>query len=58
MGEARTEADVRRRYKALARTLDERQRRLWAAAEAKTAGRRGISLVHRATGLARSTIRR
>jgi hypothetical protein len=58
MEAARTEADIRRRFKAVGQTLDERQRRLWAAAEAKTAGKRGIGLVHRATGLARSTIRR
>jgi hypothetical protein len=36
--------------------LDERRRRQWAAAEAREAGYGGVSLVARATGLARSTI--
>jgi len=37
-------------------SLDERQLRLWAATEAKTAGYGGVSLVSRISGLARSTI--
>jgi hypothetical protein len=36
--------------------LDERRRRQWAAAEAREAGYGGVSVVARATGLARSTI--
>jgi hypothetical protein len=36
--------------------LDERRRRQWAAAEAREAGYGGVSLVTRATGLARLTI--
>lgn len=36
--------------------LDERSRRLWAAAEAKALGRGGISLVSKATGLSRTTV--
>ena len=36
--------------------LDERRRRQWAAAEARDIGYGGVSLVARATGLARSTI--
>lgn len=36
--------------------LDERGRRLWAAAEAKALGHGGISLVSKATGLSRTTI--
>lgn len=36
--------------------MNERQRRLWAAAEAKAIGRGGIAAVARATGLARNTI--
>lgn len=36
--------------------FDERSRRLWAAAEALAAGRGGVTAVHRATGIARSTI--
>jgi hypothetical protein len=37
--------------------LDERQRRLWAAAEALSLGRGGISTVSAATGISRTTIR-
>ncbi|MCA1678343.1 MAG: ISAzo13 family transposase, partial [Actinobacteria bacterium] len=45
------------RFRALAGTLDERQRRLWAAAEARSHGRGGIAAVARASGLAENTIR-
>jgi hypothetical protein len=38
--------------------LDERGRRLWAAAEARAAGRGGIAAVVRATGIAESTVLR
>lgn len=58
MDQARREADIRRRFRLVAPTLDERQRRLWAAAEAAAAGAAGVTSVYRATGLARSTIRR
>ena len=42
----------------IASNLDERRRRLWAAAEAKAAGYGGVSLVARATGLSRPLIHR
>lgn len=42
----------------LAGRLDERGMRLWAAAEASAHGRGGTAAVSRATGMARSTIRR
>ena len=45
------------RFRALAGMLDERQRRLWAAAEARSHGRGGIAAVARASGLAENTIR-
>jgi transposase len=45
------------RYKALKPLLDERTRRLMAAAESQTIGRGGISLVARATGMSRPVIR-
>ena len=45
------------RFRALAGMLDERQRRLWAAAEARSQGRGGIAAVARASGLAENTIR-
>jgi Rhodopirellula transposase DDE domain len=46
------------RYTAVRRSLNERGRRLFAAAEARTAGHGGISASARATGIARSTIGR
>jgi transposase len=46
------------RYRALAPELDERRRRLWAAAEARSHGRGGIAAVARATGIDQETIRR
>jgi len=48
----------RAKYKALAPALTERARRIWAATEARAAGRGGITGVTRATGIAYSTIRR
>lgn len=52
------EAEVRRVFERLAPVLDERAQRLWAAATAQAQGRGGVSLVARATGIARSTIQR
>jgi len=49
---------IRERFTAVAQALDERARRLLAAAEAKTAGYGGIAAASRATGVARSTIGR
>ena len=46
------------RHEALCAVLNERDRRLRAASEAKAAGRGGIAAVSRATGVARSTIGR
>src|SRR3712207_2248589 len=51
-----TEASIRQRFLDLADTLNERQRRLWAAAEAKALGYGGVSLVARATGVSRRAI--
>ncbi|MBY0230866.1 MAG: ISAzo13 family transposase [Gemmataceae bacterium] len=51
-----TEASVRQRFFDLADTFDERQRRLWAAAEAKALGYGGVSLVSRITGVSRRAI--
>ena len=50
------EASIQLRYRALCPVLDERGRRLFAAAEAKSAGRGGVAAVARITGIARSTI--
>lgn len=49
---------IRERYAAVGQRLNERSRRLFAAAEARTAGYGGISASSRATGIARSTIGR
>src|SRR6266436_2771813 len=51
-------AAIRHRYEAVRAGLDERARRLVAAAEACAAGYGGVSAVARATGIARSTINR
>ncbi|MGA9566061.1 MAG: ISAzo13 family transposase [Candidatus Korobacteraceae bacterium] len=49
---------IRERYTQLSAHLDERGRRMFAAAEARAAGYGGIAAVSRATGLAASTIGR
>ena len=49
---------IRERFTAVERDLNERSRRLLAAAEAKTAGYGGITAASLATGIARSTIGR
>ena len=51
------EATVVAKYAAVAPVLDERARRLWAAAESRAIGYGGDALVSAATGLARETIR-
>ena len=48
----------RAKYRALAPALTERARRIWAATEARAAGRGGITLVARATKIAYSTVQR
>jgi hypothetical protein len=52
------EQAIREKYNLLEEELDERARRTWAATEALALGYGGIRAVHRATGLAVSTIRR
>ena len=52
------ETAIWQRYEALRAGLDERGRRLFAAAEARAAGFGGVTAVARATGIARSTIDR
>ena len=49
---------IRSRYQMLAGEFDERRRRLWAAAEARSQGRGGTAAVARATGISESTVRR
>src|SRR5229473_6333847 len=50
-------ASIRSKFEALRPFLDERRRRLWAAAEAIVLGHGGITAVATATGLQRNTIR-
>ena len=49
---------IRQRWEAVGAHLDERGRRLFAAVEVRTAGRGGLAVVSKITGLARSTINR
>jgi hypothetical protein len=49
-------ADLRAKYRALASRLDEATLRLWAATEARSLGRGGVSAVAGASGLSRTTI--
>jgi hypothetical protein len=51
------EAIVRTKYEAISPVLDERARRLWAAAESRAIGYGGDAIVSAATGLARETVR-
>jgi hypothetical protein len=52
------EAAIRLRWDTVGSRLDECGRRLFAAAEVRTAGRGGLATVSKITGLARSTINR
>jgi transposase len=51
-----SESEIKQRFTQLKGWLDERSRRLWAAAEATAHGRGGISLVARASGISRRAI--
>jgi hypothetical protein len=51
-------ASIQARFNAVEPVLNERDRRLFAASEARAAGHGGIAAVSRATGIARSTIGR
>jgi len=55
---SKTEHELRRQYHRLLPSLDERARREWAGSEASALGVGGIALVHRASGLSRTTIAR
>jgi transposase len=52
------EDSIARKFNALSGSLNERQRRLWAAAETLNLGRGAISVVSRATGISRPPIMR
>jgi len=47
---------IKQKFETLCSIMDERMRRLWAAAEAQALGRGGITAVAAATGLSRTTI--
>jgi hypothetical protein len=49
---------IAKKFKAMKATLNERTRRLWAGAEAQGLGRGGDTIVSRATGITRATIRK
>ena len=52
------ESAIRERWLIVGDELDERGRRMWAAAEARSHGRGGIAAVVRATGISAATVRR
>jgi hypothetical protein len=52
------ETVIQRKYVAIRDSLNERSRRLWAAAEAREAGRGGFAAVVRATGMSPRTLAR
>jgi transposase len=52
------EGAIRERYGLMKGLFNERSRRRWAAAEARSHGRGGIAAVARATGISESTVRR
>jgi transposase len=52
------EGAIRERYGLMRGLLNERSRRRWAAAEARSHGRGGIAAVARATGISEGTVRR
>ncbi len=50
------ESQIAERFAGLGSELNERQRRLWAASEARSCGRGGIAAVVRATGIGKNTV--
>ena len=51
-----SESEIHQHFERIRSSLDERGRREWAASEAMALGDGGIAKVHRATGIAPSTI--
>jgi len=52
------ESKIAERFAGLGPELNERQRRFWAASEARACGRGGIAAVSRATGISEDTVQR
>ena len=57
MPDANVIEGIRDKYRDLSAELDERGRRMWAAVEARSLGRGGITAVAAATGISDRTIR-
>ena len=57
LAQAAVKQALQGKYSVLAPLLDERTRRLWAAAEARAIGRGGVTRVAEATGMSRVTVR-
>ena len=51
-----SEAEIGKKYELMTVSLNEAGRRRWAAIEARSHGRGGVSIVSRATGMSRGTI--
>ena len=51
-----TIALIREKYASISGELNERTRRIWAASEANAIGHGGITMIHKATGISKSTI--
>ena len=58
LGREKYVENIQDKYEQLSFCLNEKSRRLWAATEAKSVGRGGISIVHDATGIDFKTIRK
>lgn len=58
LGREKYVENIQGKYEQLSFCLNEKSRRLWAATEAKSIGRGGISIVHDATGIDFKTIRK
>lgn len=56
MSHDKVELKIGAKYQALLGRLNEAALRVWAAAEARSVGRGGVSIVAKATGLSRTTI--
>lgn len=55
---AKAAHDIRAKYRGISSYLNERSRRMWAATEARSLGRGGITVVSEATGIDPKTIRK
>lgn len=56
MGNMEVLKNIKNKYRIISTHLNEKNKRLWVATEAKMLGYGGITILSKATGLARSTI--